>query len=109
MNSETALVNFLGFGARARKLGYGQAKCMADVRSGTAQLIILDGSVSDGTRKAFVDSCRSHHVPWILLEGQDVLGPGVGKAGCRIADVKDPGFARSVLEKFGAMSGKGTG
>lgn len=106
--SEQALLSFLGLGARAGKILTGQAKCLAGVRNGTVRLLLLDGSVSDRTRKAFTDSCRTHKVPCIFLDGHDVLGNSVGKPDTRIAGIADAGFARSAIEKYGEKSGKGT-
>lgn len=105
--NEAAALSFLGFGARAGKLVYGQAKCTAGIRRGTIKMLILDGSVSQGTLKSFTDACRTHNVPWLLLRGHDVLGPSVGRPECRLVGIKDPDFARSMSEKYGIESGRG--
>lgn len=105
--SEAAALQFLGFGARAGYLVYGQAKCLDAVRRRKIDLLLLDGGVSQGTLKTFENACRTHDVPLARLEGEDVLGRSVGRPDCRIVGVADADFARKMIEKFGIISGRG--
>lgn len=104
---ESAVLRFLGLGARAGHLIYGQTLCLRGVRYGKVKLLVLDGGASENTQKTFVNACRTHHVPILCLQGAHVLGASVGKSGCRVVGVADSDFARTMMNRFGITPGKG--
>lgn len=98
--NEKKLLSFLGLAARARTLACGQEAALKGTKSGKAKLVVLDGSASERTRKAFGDACNAHGVPLIVLDGCGVLGPAIGKPANRIAAVTQESFASKALEKW---------
>lgn len=104
---ESAALRFLGLGSRAGNLVYGQAQCLKGVRSGRISLLLLDGGISENSRKLFTNACRTHNVPLVRLHTEEALGTSVGKSGCRVVGVTDADFARAMMNRFGITSGKG--
>lgn len=87
----------IGLAMRAGMLTLGQDGCLAAVRAGRAQLILIDEGVSPGTLKKFRDASEFHRVRMVTLKAGQ-LGRSVGKPNRRTAVVQDKKLAEGILK-----------
>lgn len=99
MNPQTEgrVASFLGLCLRAGRLVTGQEACVELARRDAAALVLMDGGVSDNTRKRMTDACRSHQTPLYELP-PGVLGHSIGKPGRMMAAIGPDGMADRLLE-----------
>ena len=97
------MLNMLGLCARAGKLITGEKACVQAVRSGAAQVALLDGAASDNAVKALTQACESHGVALLRTE-PNALGDAIGKPGRMAAVITDPRMAARVTELSGVGS-----
>lgn len=88
-------LGLLGLCARAGKVQSGEQACQLSIKHGQAQLILLDGAASKGTRKAFCDACTYYSIP-IRLTDADALGWAIGKPDRRVAVITDKKLAQKL-------------
>lgn len=88
-------LGLLGLCARAGKVQSGEQACELALKRRQAYLIVLDGSVSPGTKKAFSDAAAYYSIP-IRLTDADALGMAIGKQDRRTAVITD----RKLAEKL---------
>ena len=90
-------MGLLGLCARAGKVQSGEQAAELAVRRGQAELILLDGAASQGTRKAFQDACAYHSIPIRLTDAEE-LGWAIGKPGRRVAAITDGKLAKKLAD-----------
>ena len=88
-------LGLLGLCARAGKVQSGEQACELAIKRRQAYLIVLDGTASSVTRKAFSDAAAYHSIP-IRLTDADALGTAIGKPNRRTAVITD----RKLAEKL---------
>ena len=102
---DDSFLRFLGLAARAGKLVYGAQAVDRAIKTRKAKLVVLDGSASEATKKAFCDACAYYRTKVIVLEEQDVLGRSLNKENNKIIGIVCPHFAKHAWEKYHATSG----
>ena len=85
----------LGLAMKAGRVQCGQSVCDKLIKSGGAQLILIDEGASDGTKKAVTDACAYYNVSYRLIPA-DELGRAIGKSGRMVAAITDKGLADRV-------------
>ena len=90
-------LGMLGLCVRAGKVQSGEQACELALKHGQAQLLILDGAASKGTRKAFTNACAHNSIP-IRLTDADALGAAIGKPGRRVAVITDGKLAQKLAD-----------
>ena len=90
----------LGLAMRSGRVQCGEAVCDRLIKTGEAKLILIDGGISAGSRKAITDACRYYGVPWRAVPAGE-LGQAVGKPGRRTAAVTDETFAARLSAMLG--------
>ena len=90
-------MGLLGLCARAGKVQSGEQAAELAIRRGQAEMVLLDGAASPGTRKTFQDACAHYSIP-IRLTDADALGWAIGKPGRRIAVVTDGKLAQKLAD-----------
>lgn len=90
----------LGLCVRAGECVFGAAQCEKAIKSGKAKLVILDGVVSENTRKQFTQLCNNRNTVLIILQEEERLGRSIGKENIRIIGVVNSGFSKNILKKF---------
>ena len=103
--SNDKFLRFLGLASRAGKIVYGAQSTEKAIKTRKAKLVILDGSASEATKKAFRDACAYYKTRIIILEEQDVLGKSLSKENNKIIGIVCPQFAENAWEKYHATSG----
>ncbi len=88
--SKTA--SYLGFARRAGKLTLG-VNGAGTLKKGV-YLLVADESVQKNSRKEIEKLQNKFSCPLLFVSG---LGEMVGKAGCKLAAVRDEGFAKAIL------------
>ena len=91
-----------GFAMRAGHCVAGDFACEKAVKSGKAQVVLLDAGASVSTRERYHGLCERAGI--LCLELED-MGNAIGKYGRMVAAVTDSGFARMLTE---ATKGEGT-
>ena len=90
-------LNMLGLCARAGKLISGEKACLQLIRSGGAQVVLLDAGAAKNAVKSISDAC-SHHQVTLLSAPEFELGDAIGKPGRMVVAVTDEGFAKRIIE-----------
>ncbi len=90
------LKGFLGLCARAGETVLGQDACVDAVRRETAAVVLMDEHSAQNTRKRFLDSCASHHVPLYSIPAE-LITQAVGKDGRMTVAVKRGKMADKLL------------
>ena len=85
----------IGFAAKAGKVKGGDFIAEKSIKSGLAQLIILDTSASEATKKKWQNACEYRKVPLVML---DDAGVHMGKPGNMVFAVTDEGFAKMIIQ-----------
>ena len=60
---EARLRGLMGLCVRARQAVFGEDGCMKAIRTGSCQLLLLDGGASDATKKKYRSACENAGVP----------------------------------------------
>jgi len=90
----------LGLCTRAGGCVFGSTQCENAIKNGKAKLVILDASVSENTRKHFLDMCSYRNIAIIDLKEDERLGRSIGKENIKIIGVIGSGFIKNILKKF---------
>lgn len=85
---------------RAGHCVYGAESCEKGVKSGKVKLLILDGDVSENTRKRFGEICAYNGIEIIQLPESERMGRSIGKEHIKIAGITGSGFVKNILMKF---------
>ena len=88
------VLQMLGLCQRAGKLSSGETGCLAAIRDGSAELIIVADDASDNTKKRFADSSAFYHKNIITVGEKSELG----KDDRSVLTVNDKGFAKKIAE-----------
>jgi len=91
---------FLGLAAKAGKVAYGAQACKNAIKTGKAELVIVDGSASENTMHEMKSACSYYQIELIVLEEKGVLTKYLGKKQNKLIGILDSGFARSAMEKY---------
>ena len=85
--------SLLSLSARAGLLVTGEGSAEKNLKSGSAELIIIARDASDNTKKKFENKCFFYQKPARVFGERAVLSKCVGKTGRTVFTVIDKGFA----------------
>ena len=83
----------LGFAARARKVAFGITAVEQGVKKGKIDLIIVDRSLQNHSRKRLAMLAEKNFVKIVEINDEKPLAQWIGKVNCRCAGIKDRHFA----------------
>ena len=95
LSNTDRLHGLLGLAQRAGRLVTGMDNTLAAIRTGKAQLVLVDESAAENTGKKLTDACIYYHVPLLKLP-QDLLSYATGRDGRMMGALTDRGFAEKV-------------
>lgn len=96
--------NYLGLMRKAGRIALGEYDAGAAARAGKTYLLLLAQDASDNARKRAEGFAYTAQVPLLRLPyTKQALCDRLGKTGCAIAAVTDPGLAKA----FGVRAGTG--
>ena len=90
----------LGLAMRSGRVVCGEENCEKLIKSGGAFLVLIDGAISAGSKKAVTDACAYRGVPYRILP-EHALGAAIGRQGRMTAAVTDKAFALRLSELLG--------
>lgn len=90
---------------RAGKLVTGDDTVLANVKSGSAFLVLIASDASDNTKKKFTDKCSFYGVPYCVVSDKEELNCCVGKYNRAVFAVTDDGFAKQIAAGIEKNSG----
>ena len=99
------LRGLLGLATRAGQMLIGSGRALEHVRQEKSNLVFLDETASDNTRKRFTDACQSHQADCKVLS-KGVLGQAIGKPGTMVAAVLPGGIADKLSEAMKNLDNK---
>ena len=91
----TKFYGLLGLCARAGKIVSGEKNVETLVKQGGAEMVLVDGGISETGMKSVTDACRYVGITWFVT-GPGELGPAIGKPGRMTAAVTEKGFAQRL-------------
>ena len=86
----------LGFAAKAGKCAFGTAKAAAAVKSGKSDILFIDVSASERTRKDAKNMCDYYGVTLVRIEPPGALGHATGRD-VLLAAVTDRAFSDEMI------------
>jgi ribosomal protein L7Ae-like RNA K-turn-binding protein len=84
---------YIGMAARAGRMSVGAQAVEHAVRSGAARLVIVDSDSSPNSQKKYMDMCRHHRTPCVLMEAP---GRAAGKPDRMCLAVHDAKLAKQI-------------
>jgi ribosomal protein L7Ae-like RNA K-turn-binding protein len=97
--------NWLGLAFRAGSAVTGDQACMAEIRKGRAQLVLLAQDAGPNTKKKYQDKCAYYRVPLIEVLNKEELGRALGKHDRAAVVITNHGFAKNILLELGEQIG----
>ncbi len=96
----------IGLCAKAGKIFFGAQACENGIKKNKIQLIILENTVSQNTKKVFFDACKYYNVPIILNKSTRTIGEAAGKPANKVFGIVCPRFSKRLMELYeGKISG----
>ena len=93
--------NYLGLMRKAGRIELGEHDAGAAARAGKACLLLLAQDASDNARKRAEGFAHAAQAPLLRLPyTKQALSDRLGKTGCAIAAVTDPGLAQADPEQY---------
>ena len=93
--------NYLGLMRKAGRIALGEHDAGAAARAGKAYLLLLAQDASDNARKRAEGFAYAAQAPLLRLPyTKQALSDRLGKTGCAIAAVTDPGLAKADPEQY---------
>ena len=93
--------NYLGLMRKAGRIALGEHDAGAAARAGKACLLLLAQDASDNARKRAEGFAHAAQAPLLRLPyTKQALSDRLGKTGCAIAAVTDPGLAKADPEQY---------
>lgn len=86
---------------RAGKLVTGDDTVLANIKNGTALLVIIAGDASDNTKKKFTDKCSFYNIPFTIASDKVELNSCIGKYNRTVFAVTDENFAAQIAAGLG--------
>ncbi len=91
----------MGLARRGGMLVLGKDECLAAIRRGRAQLVVLAGDAGSDVARAVVRATTSKMNPPLERgPAKDELGPALGRNTVAVVVVTDPGFATAIREQL---------
>lgn len=98
--TDPKLIGALGLAVRARGAVIGQQAVNEAVSRGRARLLIMDPSVSEGSKKQWEALADHVRIPLVVLEEKDLLSQATGRVNARICAVVDPNFVKLIRSRI---------
>ena len=89
-------LGMLGLVMKSGRMQCGQSVCDKLIKSGEAQLILIDAGASQGTRKAVTDACAYYNIPFRLIPA-GALGQAIGRSGRMVAAITDKALSARLI------------
>lgn len=89
-------LSLLGFAEASGNLVSGYNGCLAVLRRGRVQLVVLAKDASDGTKATFLKAARK--VPVIQVGTREQLGAAIGKSARAVLCIMETGMAKAIME-----------
>lgn len=90
-------LNMLGLCSRAGKCVFGEAMCLSMIRSGKANLVLMDEDSSPNTKKRFQDACAHKNVKMLTFNRLHDASAAAGKPGRKLISISDQGFSKKLI------------
>lgn len=91
-------LSLISLATKAGKTASGEFSTEKEVKSGTAELVIVASDASDNTKKKFRNMCEFYEVPMYVYGEKDTLGHAMGKEFRASLAVTDAGFAKGICK-----------
>lgn len=91
-------LSLISLATKAGKTASGEFSTEKEVKSGTAELVIVAADASDNTKKKFKNMCNFYEVPVYFYGDKDTLGHAMGKEFRASLAVTDTGFAKGIIK-----------
>ena len=92
--ADEKLLSALGFAKKAGKVRSGELAAEQTLKSGKAQIVLVDANASEKTRDRWLRMCDNAGVPLVLAED---IGRAIGREAHMVACISDKGFAQMIL------------
>ncbi len=91
---------YLGFATKAGKLQAGYNTGIALIDKGRAELVIVAEDAARGTKDKIESKCAGAGTPYRCFGAGEELSKITGNTGSTVFTVKDPGFAKVIMEQI---------
>lgn len=85
---------YLGFAMKAGRIKSGELAAEKALKTGRAELAVVDSAASEQTKKHWTAMCNNAEVPIVFTED---VGRAIGREAHMVACVTDKGFAQMIL------------
>lgn len=94
------VTSLLGFASRAGALVAGAEKCLAELRRGRLELLIITEEVGDKSRKRLLQKCNSYSVECREFGSAEEMSHITGKEGRGVFGIIESGFADDIRREI---------
>lgn len=91
-------LSLISLATKAGKTASGEFCTEKEIKTGTAELVIVATDASDNTKKKFENMCDFYEVPIYFYGNKDTLGRAMGKEFRATLAVTDTGFAKGIAK-----------
>lgn len=90
--------SMLGLGKKAGYIVSGETGCIQEIKRKKSKLVILAEDSSENTKKKIIDLCNRYQIEYCIFGKKEDLGMGIGKSLTATITIKDPKFAKAILD-----------
>lgn len=95
-------LSLISLATKAGKVASGEFCTEKEVKSGTAELVIVAQDASENTKKKFQNMCEFYEVPIYVYADKDTLGHAIGKEFRASLAITDYGFVKGIIKHIEA-------